>query len=396
MLLLCAVTFASFSLIDLNILWSNVLTPSLNLKGRSGVDQRANPYGPNAYPCIPNALEGTLQNTTADINKFTWQDLVHAVVIQGVPANICPVLDTASTSVADACSALQQQASQADGCVRLEARPSLVVILCMQSGNSEGTLVIQSLAPAAGVATTDNTTPTADGNICHIRVSGPEILQPAVHYCGNVAAAWFRVSSTGTYYLEILQLYEDFSYAAPPIVLADVHAASYKFEARTDLHSRAAATALLHTPQTCHLQAGAHAAVAATGALERSPQGSNPNLASGSHSRSSSAPQAQAISRAATPGTAPTLAGPAKVITSNDGTVSSPDSLPTCRGINHVGHWVVAPDADAATLSGMQPALQRICTDTDAAYGCPHALAPAVMPEVEDHPVLEWLPYNCR
>jgi hypothetical protein len=90
------------------------------------------------------------------------------------------------------------------------------------------------------------------------------------------------------------------------------------------------------------------------------------------------------------------LAGPAKVITSNDGTVSSPDSLPTCRGINHVGHWVVAPDADAATLSGMQPALQRICTDTDAAYGCPHALAPAVMPEVEDHPVLEWLPYNCR
>lgn len=35
-------------------------------------------------------------------------------------------------------------------------------------------------------------------------------------------------------------------------------------------------------------------------------------------------------------------------------------------------------------------------TYLDKSFGCPQGMLPAAVPEVEDPPVLEWLPYDCR
>jgi hypothetical protein len=62
---------------------------------------------------------------------------------------------------------------------------------------------------------------------------------------------------------------------------------------------------------------------------------------------------------------------------------------------------VVAPGADVKLLSGLQQALQHTCAfqydpRPDSYFGCPQSMLPAVVPDVEDHPLLEWLPYDCR
>lgn len=155
---------------------------------------------------------GILQHLPSGQLQATWQELVGVINDQGVPSNICPVVFTAP-SRSDACSALQQQASQADGCVRLETTHSLTILLCLQFGNTAGTLLVYQAGPCSGCSTC--TDPDhgceAGGNIYRVRVSGPEILQPAVNYCGTVAAARFTITYPGTYHLQVLQLYQGFS-----------------------------------------------------------------------------------------------------------------------------------------------------------------------------------------
>jgi hypothetical protein len=55
----------------------------------------------------------------------------------------------------------------------------------------------------------------------------------------------------------------------------------------------------------------------------------------------------------------------------------------------------------ATLLAGVQQALQHLCAfqfdpKPDIYFGCPQSILPAVEAEAEDHPVLEWLPYDCR
>jgi hypothetical protein len=62
---------------------------------------------------------------------------------------------------------------------------------------------------------------------------------------------------------------------------------------------------------------------------------------------------------------------------------------------------VVVPGADPNLLAGLQQALQRTCAfqfdpSPDSYYGCPQSMRPAVDAQAEDHPLLEWLPYDCR
>jgi hypothetical protein len=206
-------------------------------------------------------IEGSSQNVSSSEPEPTWQELVNAVVDQGVPSNTSAQVSIALSS--RSCTALQQQASQADACVRLESRQSLFVLLCMQPGNAEGALLIYSL-DTTGAVLAQSHTPRARGNIYRIRVSGPEILQPAIHYCGTVAAAGFSVGYPGTYHLEVLQLYQGFNYTAPPFVLADIHAANHTFKATPRLVSEPAAAATgPHTQPLCQLQGAAEAAAAA-------------------------------------------------------------------------------------------------------------------------------------
>jgi hypothetical protein len=75
------------------------------------------------------------------------------------------------------------------------------------------------------------------------------VLQPAVRYCGNVAVAAFKVGYPGPYHLEVLQLYQGFSYAAPTFGIADIHAAYHTFNTTM--------TGVTGTPciaRPCHLQ----------------------------------------------------------------------------------------------------------------------------------------------
>lgn len=124
-------------------------------------------------------------------------ELVKASIKQGVPTDISAQVSTAEPILGapDSCSALQQHASQADGCVQLEAKHQLVVLLCMQSGNTSGTVLIYNVFTTMKTAGT----PQAPGNIYRVRIMGPEIMQPAVNYCGNVAAASLSVSYPGVH-----------------------------------------------------------------------------------------------------------------------------------------------------------------------------------------------------
>jgi hypothetical protein len=74
----------------------------------------------------------------------------------------------------------------------------------------------------------------------------------------------------------------------------------------------------------------------------------------------------------------------------------------SCTGINLKGRWVVAAGAERQKLEALQAALQQSCVfkyaanpDGSAYYGCPSALQVASVPDIEDSPVLEWMPYNC-
>jgi hypothetical protein len=126
------------------------------------------------------STEGMVQLVTLDTpypkRNHIIQQLVDKIIKQGLPSDICPVVSTALSESANACSALQQQANDAAGCVRLEARQSLEVLLCLRPGNAEGTLLVYSLTPTIGGEPSKNRTLAADGNIYRIRISGPEIL----------------------------------------------------------------------------------------------------------------------------------------------------------------------------------------------------------------------------
>lgn len=149
-----------------------------------------------------DSCTGALPDTLNINRNVTWQELEGAAIEEGVPTDTCPVVSTAPSKSADYC--------------RLESDHRLNVMLCLQSGNTEGTLLIYSLDAAVGetpsqVEQTSTPRGGSSGNIYRIRVSGQEILQPVVHYCVKVAAAGFKVTYSGTYHLQVLQLYENFN-----------------------------------------------------------------------------------------------------------------------------------------------------------------------------------------
>lgn len=310
------------------------------------------------------------ESTSVALNS-ALEPVVAALIDKGTPSDISAQLPGES-SIADSCTVLQQQANEADACVRLDSRESLLIILCSQHGNTESTLLIYSLNPAG--LEPGQTYPSGLHNIYRVRVLGHEVLQPAVNYCGNVAAAAFKVAYPGRYHLEVLQLYHGFSYAAPTYGIADIHAAYYTFN--TTMIEVAGTPA---AARPCHLQpyTASEAAVQA-GGLQVSNSSINPATEAASPV-STSADNNSRLSSIA----------------------SSNDSCPVCKGPNHKGRWVVAPGANTTLLANVQQALQRTCAfnsslSYDNFFGCPMGMLPAVVPEAEDHPVLEWAPYSCR
>lgn len=166
-----------------------------------------------------------------------WQDLLQAIT-DSIPADTQQLPGDSTNSSTASCLELQQRAMAADACWQLPSTNSAaVLLLCTSHGNRTGTLLIHDAGPSPGQAAT--TPPTARGlssihssnarqrgSIYRVRLLGPEVLQPAVHLCGTVAAAQYAVTAPGNYSLVLLQLYEGFSYEAPPFMLQDIHAAS--------------------------------------------------------------------------------------------------------------------------------------------------------------------------
>jgi hypothetical protein len=195
-------------------------------------------------------------------------------------------------------------------------------------------------------------------------------VQPPVHYCGQVAAAEFKVAFPGLYHVEVLQLYEGFSYAAPAFGMADIHAASHAFVA-TAPGTLAAGTTNGQSP-CCMQSRGAQNHC-------QGPAAAPPLDVNSSRSNSTSRPTAG----------------------SDETRVLDYGSCPACSSYNHRGRWVVAPGANSSLLADVQQALRRTCAfnsslSHDTFFGCPMGMLPAVVPEAEDHPVLEWTPYDCR
>jgi hypothetical protein len=309
--------------------------------------------------------------STSAASSSALELVVVALIAKGTASDISAQLP-GDSSIADSCTVLQQQANEADVCTRLDSRESLLIILCSRHGNTESTLLIYRLSPAgldAGL-----TQPSGLHNIYRVRVVGQEVLQPAVNYCGNVAVAAFKVGYPGHYHLEVLQLYQGFSYAAPTFGIADIHAAYHTFNTTMTGVTRTPAAA-----RPCHLQPypASEAAVQA-GGLQVNSSSLNPATVAAS-SVSTTVDDIKHLSSIA----------------------SSNDSCPICRGPNHRGRWVVRSGANTTLLANVQQGLQRTCTfnsslSYDTFFGCSMGMLPAVVPEAEDHPVLEWAPYDCR
>lgn len=73
-----------------------------------------------------------------------------------------------------------------------------------------------------------------------------------------------------------------------------------------------------------------------------------------------------------------------------------------CQGVSHKGRWVAVPGADLQQLDALLQAMQETCVFQYSAqpgspfFGCPNALQAAAVPDAEDRPLLQWLPYGCR
>lgn len=181
-------------------------------------------------------LATAAQPISATPQAAPWQDLLQAIT-DGTPAGAQPLPVDSTNSSTASCLELQQRAMAADACWQLPSSSSAAVLLCTSNGNRTGTLLIHDAVPSPGQAAA--APPTARrlssihssnarqrGSIYRVRLLGPEVLQLAVHLCGTVAAAQYAVTAPGNYSLVLLQLYEGFSYEAPPFMLQDIHAAS--------------------------------------------------------------------------------------------------------------------------------------------------------------------------
>jgi hypothetical protein len=316
-----------------------------------------------------------MQTESASAPSVSTLELgVAALIDEGTPSDISAQIP-GEPSIADSCTVLQQQANEADKCTRLDSRESLLILFCSRHGNTESTLLIYRLSPAGGHwIDTGLTQPSGLRNIYRVRVVGQEVLQPAVKYCGNVAVAAFKVGYPGPYHLEVLQLYQGFSYAAPTFGIADIHAAYHTFNTTMPGLTGTPAAA-----RPCHLQP-----YPASEAAEQ-PGGRQVNSSSLNQATVTASPVST---------TADDSKHPSSI-------ASSSDSCPICRGFNHRGRWVVAPGANTTLLANLQQGLHRTCAfnsslSYDTFFGCSMGMLPAVVPEAEDHPVLEWAPYDCR
>lgn len=298
--------------------------------------------------------------------RQTWEELLRLVVQDTVPpssiASVGNLGDIGSRAVCDDL----QQATPAGNCVEMGNHNSQVVLRCLQRGNSHGTLLIHGAdgkgsSASAGVA--DSWADEADSaanrahDVFRVRLIGPEILQPAVHYCGRLAVAPFELTLPGRYTLVVTQLYHNFTYEAPPFVLSDVRLANHSFDVELSPHACGVglpSCKLWSTSSQLHLAA-----------LQR-------------HDDIGSAGDDCSRRR---------LAGA--------------EPCTPCTGFNHNGRWVAAAQTDPNLLDAVHRALQEVCVfkyapPPDNYFGCPTALQRAAVPDIEDHPVLEWLPYSCQ
>jgi len=297
----------------------------------------------------------------------TWDGLLRLIVQDTVPpSSITPVDNLGDIGSREVCEDLQR-ATPAGKCVEMSNPNSQVVLLCLQRGNSHGTLLIHGVdgrgsSAAAGVADSwanwaDSAAHTAH-DVFRVRLVGPEILQPAVHYCGRLAVAPFELTLPGRYTLVVTQLYSNFTYEAPPFVLSDVRVANHSFD--VELPPHACGVGLV----SCKLASTSSQLRVAGLKRHQDDTGS----AGDDWSRRQLAD--------AKPCTA-------------------------CTGFNHNGRWVAASQADPQLLGAVHTALQEMCVfryapPPDNYFGCPTALQRAAVPDIEDHPVLEWLPYSCQ
>lgn len=250
----------------------------------------------------------------------------------------------------EVCGMQQKAAASAEQCFPLaSAQHKLWTLVCTEHGNSSGTLLIHS----TGVFDAAQQLPQA---VYRVRVVGHEILQPPVHYCGRLAVANWTLHASGTYSLEVLQLYANFTYMQPPLLNSNMNAATFQFQVDAAAVPPVVAGGLSLHSSLCSVK---------NTAVQHGTPRRQLQAAFSNNSR-------RACSR--------------------------------CSGFNHAGRWVLAVGAVGNATAQLLQAMQHTCMTKIPArgqppvvfHGCPIGLKAASVPQVEDNELLEWLPYTCQ
>lgn len=299
-----------------------------------------------------NSLHVTRSNIAPPQNhsaNVSWEDLATYMQGCGVPSNIAPLTSLAGPARHGICpnhlecTKLHQQAVTAEQCQHLDTLHEIDVLVCSITTNGRRTstvLIYELHARDSG-----NSSNMLAQSVYRVRVVGREVVQPEIHYCGRMAASMFELTTDAAYHVELLQLYDNFTYDQHPPVLTEIHAANGEF-----MLTKLPLVSSERAPLVC--MPGHKINVSSTASLAKT------TSSGGNHSL-----------------------------------------CPVCSSYNHPGRWVVSgvDGNNTALLRALRHTCHtRMATSLQADHSCTMVHRLASSPEVEDDPPLEWLPYTCR